>query len=1134
MPLSTFADGDQETPPSSAQQIGSYYQVDDNTGKILNELSGDTQQSYAGGQVKVNKTITGTNTENVFDINLEVITKNEIKKTDVSPDAAVVLVIDTSGSMSYSMDGNDNGSNERINAAKKAAQEFINSFADAKVTDKKATRKVAIVSFAKNANIKQGWTDASDLARDEEQQCDVIQNLKAGGGTNMEAGLKKAKELLDPSLDSSEIAGINSKSIILLSDGVPTYYTYTDTDWWGNKYERIGGNGSETSHNCHSKVETVAKSITNANKYAIYIGKENDTIKCEKSDYRWPNNKCDLDKPIHQWLSLYCGFNCYTTDTATNLTEIFKEISDIIELQAQAWILKDPMGEYIKLDETTLPTTRNVTLTEKGFQWNLQGISPDERKDGEYIYRLTYQVKLDNLKSRFNAGQYYPTNGVTSLTYSITKEGETPKREDFGTAYFNIPSVKGFADNVEFTKVDESGNGLAGAEFTLTTGGFSKTMISGIDGKVSFANIPSGHSYTLKETKAPDGYIKEDKTDKTVTVSFGVAAQISSDGTIKNLYNKTNVTVKKNWDDNGYKDVVHPESISVQLLANGVVQDTVTLTGPTSSGNITGDDQNGKDETPDKPADQQPTIPDENQESADGDVEQPDAPTVDEGNTDKNTGNEQPIVSEEDGEETTLTQQADDSAPSVTISAASETPDSTVDTEDTETTTPDVGDWTYTWKNLPKYNEDGGLIVYTVAEDNVPEDYTATITGSAADGFIITNTYKATVREWTVNKVWDDGNNQDGKRPESIEVTLLANGVATNQIATLSANNDWTHTWTGLDVKDENDIKISYSVRESEVQDYTSSVTNKDGVSTITNTHTPETINIPVQKKWVDDSNEAKRPEKVTVQLLAGGNPYNDGYNGEINLVASSDWKNKWENVPKYAGGKEITYTVVEKEVAGYNSVISGSVAEGFTVTNTLIPEEKVTITVNKVWEDAGYEYNRPATITVNIKNGEEIADTVTLGNGVWSKVIELPEKDENGKDIVYAIEEASVPAGYTSTVNGYTITNTYTPDRPIIIPDPDVPLDPGPGPDEPDEPDEPIIDDPDVPLGPGPGDDTEIDEPDVPLAPGPVDTEETKADPDEPKTGDESPLMALTAMLVVSTGTLSTIIVRKKRKNEK
>ena len=81
MPSMAFAEGG-GNPDSSAGQIGDYYAVNDETGALTAAptlKSGKTQQSYADGQVLVNKTISATNTENVFDVNLEVITKNKIK-----------------------------------------------------------------------------------------------------------------------------------------------------------------------------------------------------------------------------------------------------------------------------------------------------------------------------------------------------------------------------------------------------------------------------------------------------------------------------------------------------------------------------------------------------------------------------------------------------------------------------------------------------------------------------------------------------------------------------------------------------------------------------------------------------------------------------------------------------------------------------------------------------------------------------------------------------------------------------------------------------------------------------------------------------------------------------------------------
>ena len=1132
MPLSVFAEGlatEELTATGSDIQIGEYYEVDDNTGALSEcaDFKGNTQQSYADGQVKVNKTITGTDTENVFDINLEVITQDKIEQTAVSTDAAVVLVIDTSGSMEK---------NGRLSAAKNAAKSFIKSFAD-----KNAERKVAVVEFSglrkgddweyknrKNgAKVVKDWTDVQ-----EGTECSAeIEKLSAYGGTNMEAGLQLAKNLLG--MDS--VKNISNKSIVMLTDGNPTYGigmngNRTSTDIICSDGTDMIGDGTKTTHNIHTQVEKISKSIRDAkiNTYAVQVGTE--TIECNG------RGDCHLKQSVATWLNQNCGFVTKQVNNVDEISDIFKQIVKMIELQAKAWILTDPMGtniDFVKFNrDDDFEGEFEFKNGNKTITWNLKNCSPLFDPDKKtYTYHLSYQVKLDTLSDGYQKGTYYATNGVTSLTYFILEEDQEIDENLLKTAYFNIPSVKGFAGDLSFTKIDDSGNSLSGAVFALKDGDrVVKTAESGADGEVSFKDIPSGHRYTLEETGVPDGYINKAKLDKHVVVSFGAVTAEVKGSEVINHYNKTSVTVEKVWNDNNNEAGKRPENITVQLLADGETCGApVVISGPKvqdidsgtdeSSGELsneaTVENQNGKDaENQGEDADVQPDVSDENQESAGEDVEQLNTPSDEtssagESNMDESSDNEQP---EED---------------SAAFRTASASPNTTADITEPEP----VGNWTYTWTDLPKYNADGSKIVYTVEEVNVPEDYTPSVTGSADAGFTITNTYEATTRDWTVNKVWDDGNNQDGKRPEEITVQLYAGEDAYGEPVILNAANEWSYIWKELSVKNDNGDKITYSVQEVKVPEgYASSVTNSEGTSIITNSHAPETISVSVNKIWDDNNNAAnKRPNGITAELLKDNTPTGN----DKTLSAANNWLGRWDNLPKYENGKEITYTIREKDVpAGYTSVVTGTVAEGFTITNTIIPEKTVTITVKKVWNDAGYENNRPATITVNIKNGDAIAATVILGeNGVWSKIVELPKTDQDGRDIVYTIDEANVPAGYTSTVNGYTITNTYTPDRPIIIPDPDVPLDPGPGPDEPDE---PIIDEPDVPLGPGPGDDTEIDEPDVPLAPGPVDTEETKADPDEPKTGDESPLMALTAMLVVSTGTLSTIIVRKKRKNEK
>ena len=152
--------------------------------------------------------------------------------------------------------------------------------------------------------------------------------------------------------------------------------------------------------------------------------------------------------------------------------------------------------------------------------------------------------------------------------------------------------------------------------------------------------------------------------------------------------------------------------------------------------------------------------------------------------------------------------------------------------------------WEYEFKNLPK-NKNGVDIKYTVIED-VITDYTPTY--STID-YNIKNTYTPGKTSVTVEKAWEDGNNQDRIRPTEVTVKLLADEVDTGKTVTLNSANEWRGEFTDLDEKNAG-VNIAYTVEEVK----TTVITGKDGPGTyavkitgsastgytITNTHTPQ------------------------------------------------------------------------------------------------------------------------------------------------------------------------------------------------------------------------------------------------------------------------------------------------------
>ncbi|MCR5263402.1 MAG: Cna B-type domain-containing protein [Clostridiales bacterium] len=67
----------------------------------------------------------------------------------------------------------------------------------------------------------------------------------------------------------------------------------------------------------------------------------------------------------------------------------------------------------------------------------------------------------------------------------------------------------------------------------------------------------------------------------------------------------------------------------------------------------------------------------------------------------------------------------------------------------------------------------------------------------------------------SVVKVWHDVD--DTMRPDSVSVTLLRNGEATENTATLDAAGSWKYTWTGLEKLDAEGNAYVYTVREDAV-----------------------------------------------------------------------------------------------------------------------------------------------------------------------------------------------------------------------------------------------------------------------------------------------------------------------------
>jgi hypothetical protein len=249
----------------------------------------------------------------------------------------------------------------------------------------------------------------------------------------------------------------------------------------------------------------------------------------------------------------------------------------------------------------------------------------------------------------------------------------------------------------------------------------------------------------------------------------------------------------------------------------------------------------------------------------------------------------------------------------------------------------EADNWTHTFTDLAKYENNGDEIAYTVKEiyiDNLKvadSAYKPTLTGKVGDNtFVITNSYTPETTTVSGTKTWDDADDQDGARPESITIRLYRDG---EEIAskTVTEKDQWSWTFDNLDKYEDEGQTVEYTITEDAVENYS---TTYDGFN-VTNSYTPNEVSVTVFKRWSDSRNvNGLRPQNIFVELLADGKVVE---NKTITLNAANDWKATFTELPEYVDGKQITYTVEEIPVEGYTTRISGDAVNGFIITNTLI-----------------------------------------------------------------------------------------------------------------------------------------------------------------------------------------------------
>ena len=571
-------------------------------------------------------------------------------------------------------------------------------------------------------------------------------------------------------------------------------------------------------------------------------------------------------------------------------------------------------------------------------------------------------------------------------------------------------------------------------EFTLTDqdGKVKETVKNDKDGNIAFSELEfdKAGTYTFKiaEKAGSDTSIKYDTKTVTATVTVADKGKGALEATVsyddekafENTYTpaKTEVSVKKVWKDENNQDGKRPSSVTVKLLADG--QDTGKTLELTEANGWAGsfkDLDADKGGTPIQYTVVEVTVAGYTSkvtgDAASGfTITNSYSPETVDVKATKNWDD----ANNQDGKRPTK----------ITINLLAD--GKKVDSKEIQAAAD--GTWTATFEKLAKYKA-GKEIKYTVTEEAVAE-YETTITD-----FTITNKYAPKEIDYKVTKVWNDANNQDGKRPESVTVQLYKKVGAADPVAvegkklTLTAkektdDNTWVASFTNLP-QYEAGKEITYSIKEVDVPaGYEASVTGQ----VVTNTYNPETVVLSGTKVWKDNNNQdGKRTTSVKVQILKNDKEVVQ----EIEVSEKTGWKFESKKLPKYENGKEIKYTVKETAMTEYKATITTDKDGKYTITNEHTPE-KTAVKGHKIWKDEDNKDGiRPASITVKLlADGKETGQTATVSEtSGWTYEFTGLDRYQEGKEIAYTVEEVNVPDGYTASVEGYNITNTHTPEKP-------------------------------------------------------------------------------------------------------
>ncbi|MFD2114528.1 vWA domain-containing protein, partial [Paenibacillus yanchengensis] len=456
-----------------------------------------------------------------WDITLTVEGKN---LTSGSSD--VVLVLDRSGSMK----GNP------LKSMKSAANKFIDN-----LLIPQSNVKIALVSFSDSASsISGGFKDVSQ----KQSLKNTVDGISASGGTNIQAGIKQAQDLLSGS-------SANNKIMVVLSDGEPTYsYKGTaakDSSWKHNNhnyeitgfdYSSVRGSGSDykleeawsgwwdpkPNYNEGSSYwYRIANKYVVADNGIATISQARLAQKAGIDIYSVGLNVGDNDnakKTLKDVASFDTTTNSpkYYQATDQDLQKIYNDVASEISFAAEDAVVTDPMGDMFNRVGSS---NSSYTISQGTMEWNSQ-TETFTWKIGNITEgnpaTLTYRVVIDSSKNP-QSDVLYPTNKTTTIHYTDAKGKNTSKE-------FKVPQVSIGRGSIEVIayKVNAAGQPV-NADGDVVDRDKAQRLYSGYHKHNNNEALPVGNSYNVPAPTLAAAYsdyyltVGTNPTSQSVTVT---------------------------------------------------------------------------------------------------------------------------------------------------------------------------------------------------------------------------------------------------------------------------------------------------------------------------------------------------------------------------------------------------------------------------------------------------------------------------------------------------------------------------------------------------------------------------------------------------------------------------------------